>query len=184
MVSTSTSPRLRRPKMPGQVDRHHGTLALFATQDHVATGLPDKAVNHRQAKPGALARRFGREERVKGTRDHVRGHAQPVSVTNRLMYSPAAPTFDTPRESGTILFLVSINRWPPSGMASRALRTRLSQRGLLAQQLRVAALSVSPNTRSPKGAAWRIQLHKPPLAKRSRRSKPCATTSKSVLRNP
>ena len=55
----------------------------------------------------------------------------PVSVTNRPMYSPAGTfpggsPWDTRRQSGKTLFAVSINKWPPSGIASRALITRLS----------------------------------------------------------
>jgi hypothetical protein len=51
-------------------------LALFAAQEHVAAGLLDKAVGHRQAETGALPRRFGWEERIEGVRDYVRGHAR------------------------------------------------------------------------------------------------------------
>ncbi len=59
----------------GQVELHGRALAHLAVDLAVAIGLPGEAVDHRQAKPRALADRLGGEERVEGALDHLGRHA-------------------------------------------------------------------------------------------------------------
>ena len=107
-----------------QIDRDGGALAERARDLHGAAGLMREAIDLRQPEAGALADRLGGEERIEHLGDDVRrdadaGVAAPLMAT----YSPA-PT-GSPAPSVDVLRRVMVTV-PPSGMASRALMTRLT----------------------------------------------------------
>ncbi|MNP29268.1 hypothetical protein D3C76_1222860 [compost metagenome] len=61
-----------------QVQVHTGALARFRIHPHLATGLADETIDHRQPQARTLAHRLGGEERIEGARQHLRWHAAAV----------------------------------------------------------------------------------------------------------
>src|SRR3982750_1196674 len=62
-------------QMTRQVNANHRSLADLGIDADLSTRLFGKAVNHRQAKTGALPDRLGGEERIKSAGDDIGRHA-------------------------------------------------------------------------------------------------------------
>ena len=100
----------------------------LAVAEHIAAGLLDDAIDHRQAEAGALADLLGGEERLENLVAHVGGNAVAVVLDldqhviggdQRLLVEGGA--FGGRRHCGC-----AGRCWPPSAIASRALTTRLT----------------------------------------------------------
>ena len=68
---------LREVAWEGQVERYGGSMFQFAIDTHGATGLLDKAVDHRETEASAFVTRLGGEERFKDALHGLARHALP-----------------------------------------------------------------------------------------------------------
>ena len=105
-----------------QVDRDVVPLPSSLSIFTVPPAWCAKPCTCERPKPGALADRLGGEERLEHLGQNVGGMPMPVSSTQMAMYSPGATT----SSSSTTTLRAVIVTVPPSGMASRALMTRLT----------------------------------------------------------
>ena len=98
----------------------------FGVQPHVPAGLFDESVHLREPEARSFADVLGREERLERLREDLLVHAVPRvghadrDVATRLQIDAVGAAC----EPAISTFCVSIVSLPPSGMASRALRTR------------------------------------------------------------
>ena len=69
-VASSSTPRVLG--MTRQVDAHRRALADLGIDPDLPARLAREAIDHRQAQPGALAERLGREERLERLGDDLR----------------------------------------------------------------------------------------------------------------
>src|SRR5258708_2785281 len=67
---------LRGVVVSPEVELDARTVSRLAIDLDVSAALPDEAVDHAEAKPGSLAFRLCREERVEGAGDDLRRHAR------------------------------------------------------------------------------------------------------------
>ncbi len=65
-------------------------MAHFGIDLHMAAGLLDEAIDHRETEARALAHRLGRDEGLEDPLQHLGRHATPVSVTASITYCPGS----------------------------------------------------------------------------------------------
>ncbi len=112
-------------RMLRQVDAHGGPYTQLGVDQHLATGLLGKAVDHRKPEACALAGWLGCENGSKTCATISGGMPFPVSVTPMTMYWPGSMSRACASRSLIVALVVSIVIRPPFGMASRALMHRL-----------------------------------------------------------
>ena len=111
-----------------EVEPDARALPDFAEDPHMPAGLLHEAVDHAQPEARTLAHGLGREERVEHLLKNIRRHAGAAVADGQHHIEPARHVLDAEPSSSvsTRTFEVSMVRRPPSGIASRALMTRLS----------------------------------------------------------
>ena len=102
-------------------------VPMAAVDREVAARLLGEAIDHREPEPGSRGPAAWCEERLERPLEHLRGHARAGVGRPRASRSrPARPRIARASASRAATLRSRSSARPPSGMASRALITRLS----------------------------------------------------------